>query len=54
MKKRLFTFVLLVVLMLQTPLVAQAANIVFMVPEISTTWDPPGMLYKSSNYADDC
>lgn len=49
MKKRLFTFVLLAVLMLQTPLVAQAANTVFMVPEISATWDPPGMLYKSSN-----
>ncbi len=47
MKKRLFTFVLLAVLLLQAPLVVQAANTVFMVPEISTTWEPPGTLYKS-------
>lgn len=47
MKKRLLTVILLALLILQPPLVAQAANTVFMVPEISTTWDPPGMLYKS-------
>lgn len=49
MKKRLLTVILLALLILQPPLIAQAANTVFMVPEISTTWDPPGMLYKSPN-----
>ena len=49
MKKRFFILLLLALLILQPPLVAQAANTVFMVPEISTTWDPPGMLYKSPN-----
>lgn len=49
MKKRLITIILLAVLLLQAPLVAQAANTVFMVPEISTTWEPPGTIYKSPN-----
>lgn len=49
MKKRFIILLLLALLILQPPLVAQAANTVFMVPEISTTWDPPGMLYKSPN-----
>lgn len=49
MKKRLLVLVLLAVLLLQAPLVAQAADTVFMVPEISATWEPPGTLYKSPN-----
>ncbi len=49
MKKRLFTVILFAVLLLQTPLVALAADTVFMVPEISATWEPPGTLYKSPN-----
>ena len=47
MKKRLFIFVLIITMLLQAPVIAQAANTVFMVPEISTTWDPPGMVWKS-------
>lgn len=49
MKKTLFTIVLSVALAMQIPMVTMAADTVFMVPEISTTWDPPGMLYKSPN-----
>ena len=47
MKKVLLTVVLSVALAMQIPMVTMAADTVFMVPEISTTWDPPGMLYKS-------
>lgn len=47
MKKRLLTLVLLVALLLQAPMVAQAANTVFMVPEISADWEPPGTVWKS-------
>ena len=48
MKKRIVAIILLAAtLLLQTPLSAQAANTVFMVPEISATWDPPGMVWKS-------
>ena len=49
MKKALLTIVLSVALAMQIPMVTMAADTVFMVPEISTTWDPPGMLYKSPN-----
>ena len=49
MKKTLLTVVLSVALAMQIPMVTMAADTVFMVPEISTTWDPPGMLYKSPN-----
>lgn len=49
MKKKLLSLVLLIVVFLQLPLVVQAANTVFMVPEISTTWEPPGTIYKSPN-----
>lgn len=49
MKKTLLTIVLSVALAMQMPMVTMAADTVFMVPEISTTWDPPGMLYKSPN-----
>ncbi len=47
MKKRILAIALLVTMLLQAPMVAQAANTVFMVPEISATWDPPGMVWKS-------
>lgn len=47
MKKRLLALALLITMLLQAPMVAQAANTVFMVPEISATWDPPGMVWKS-------
>lgn len=48
MKKRIVAIILLAaILLLQTPLSALAANTVFMVPEISADWDPPGMVWKS-------
>ena len=47
MKKRLLAITLLLTLLLQAPMVAQAADTVFMVPEISADWNPPGMVYKS-------
>lgn len=34
-------------LLLQTPLSALAANTIFMVPEISADWEPPGTVWKS-------
>lgn len=48
MKKRILAIILLAAtLLLQTPLSALAANTVFMVPEISADWEPPGMVWKS-------
>lgn len=47
MKKALLTVVLSVALAMQIPMVTMAADTVFMVPEISTIWEPPGTLYKS-------
>ena len=47
MKKRILAIALLVTMLLQAPMVAQAANTVFMVPEISATWNPPGLVWKS-------
>lgn len=38
---------LVAMLLLQTPLSALAANTVFMVPEISADWEPPGTVWKS-------
>ena len=50
MKKRIWaTLVIACTLLLQSQMVAFGANTVFMVPEISTTWDPPGMIYKNPN-----
>ena len=50
MKKRILAILVMAcILLLQSPMVAFGANTVFMVPEISTTWDPPGMVYKSPN-----
>ncbi len=49
MKKRLLTIILFAVLLLQAPMVVHAADTVFMVPEISQAWEPPGTLYKSPN-----
>lgn len=48
-EKEILYFTIISTINITPPLVAQAANTVFMVPEISTTWDPPGMLYKSPN-----
>lgn len=48
MKKRIIAIMLLVaMLLLQNPLSALAANTVFMVPEISADWEPPGTVWKS-------
>ena len=47
MKKRILAIVLLVTMLIQAPMVVQAADTVFMVPEISATWDPPGLVWKS-------
>ena len=47
MKKRLLALALSVTMLLQAPMVTQAADTVFMVPEISATWEPPGTVYKS-------
>ena len=47
MKKTLLAIVLSVALAMQIPMVTMAADTVFMVPEISSTWEPPGTLYKS-------
>lgn len=49
MKKRIIAFMLLAALLLQVPMAVQAADTVFMVPEISVDWEPPGTLYKSPN-----
>lgn len=49
MKKRILVFILLAALIVNVPMTVWAANTVFMVPEISATWEPPGTIYKSPN-----
>jgi len=46
--KTLLIALLVTTVLLQAPMTAFAADTVFMVPEISSTWDPPGMVYKTS------